>query len=86
LVNDVVVIVNAIGFMVRLSCWVAERGPPCAPEESATFTVKLVVPAVVGVPEIAPVLLNERPAGSDELEARLQVRVPVPPLACKVAL
>ena len=51
-----------------------------------TFTVKVVVAAAVGVPEIVPELLKERPAGSDEPDARLQVSVPAPPLACKVAL
>jgi hypothetical protein len=48
--------------------------------------VKLEAPGVVGVPEIAPALLKERPAGSVEPEAKLQVSVPAPPLACKVAL
>ena len=34
--------------------------------ESITFTVKLEVPAVVGVPEIAPVAaVSVRPAGSE---------------------
>lgn len=32
---------------------------------SATFTVKLLVPVVVGVPEIAPAALKERPAGKE---------------------
>ena len=31
---------------------------------SVTFTVKLEVPRVVGVPEIVPVLLSDKPAGS----------------------
>lgn len=81
-----VVTVKTMALMVRLSCWVADIAPPCAPEESVTFTVKLEVPALVGVPEIAPAVLKERPVGSDETVARLQVRVPAPPLACKVAL
>jgi hypothetical protein len=78
--------VNAMGLIVRLNFCVAEAAPPCAPEESVTFTVKVVVAAAVGVPEIVPVPLKERPAGNDEPEAKLQVSVPAPPLACKVAL
>ena len=39
----------------------------------------------VGVPEIAPEA-SDRPAGSDDPEARLQVSVPVPPVAASVAL
>jgi hypothetical protein len=31
--------------------------------ESFTCTVKVFLPAAVGVPEIAPLLLSERPAG-----------------------
>jgi hypothetical protein len=69
-----------------LNCTVADWGPPCAPEESVTFTLKVAVPGVVGVPEIAPEPLKERPAGSDEPDTRLQVSVPAPPLACNVAL
>ena len=80
------VTVSAMGLIVALNFCVAESGPPCAPEESATFTVKVVLAAAVGVPEIVPVPLNERPAGNDEPEARLQVSVPAPPLACNVAL
>jgi hypothetical protein len=65
---------------------VAESGPACPPEASLTFTVKEVVAGVVGVPDIAPELLKERPPGSVEPDAKLQVSVPAPPLACKVAL
>jgi hypothetical protein len=32
--------------------------------ESVTLTVKLAVPAAVGVPEMVPVALSESPAGS----------------------
>jgi hypothetical protein len=78
--------VNAMGLIVRLSFCVAEAAPPWAPEESVTFTVKVVVAAAVGVPEIVPEPLKERPAGNDEPEAKLQASVPAPPLACKVAL
>ena len=48
--------------------------------------MKLVVPLAVGVPEIAPVLLIERPAGSDEPDASAKFSVPTPPLACTMAL
>ena len=49
-----------------------------APPAPTTFAVKLDVPAVVGVPPIAPVeALRDRPAGS-EPEARDQVNGPVP--------
>jgi hypothetical protein len=75
-----------MGLIVMLSFCVADSAPPWAPEESVTFAEKVVVAAVVGVPEIAPELLKERPAGSVEPDAMLQVSVPVPPVACKVAL
>jgi hypothetical protein len=52
---------------------------------SVTLTVKVVAPLAVGVPEMAPVLLMERPAGSDEPDARLQVSVPTPPVAARLA-
>jgi hypothetical protein len=42
-------------------------------EESETVTVKLVVPTALGVPEITPPELTERPAGSEEPEASAQV-------------
>jgi len=50
---------------------------------SVTFTVKFDVPALVGVPEMVPVELRVRFAGSAP-ETRLQTRVPVPPLAWRV--
>jgi hypothetical protein len=78
--------VNATGLTVTLSFCVAESGPPCAAEESVTFTVKSVVAAAVGVPEIVPVPLNERPVGNEEPKAKLQVSVPAPPPACSAAL
>lgn len=79
------VITSTGGAIVKLSCWVAETGPGCPCEASVAFTVKLPVPAVMGVPEITPALLNRRPAGSDEPLARLHVSEPAPPVACKVA-
>lgn len=78
--------VSGAGTTVRLSCFVAVAEPSCEPEASVIFTEKLVEPAAVGVPEIAPALLKERPAGSEEPLARAHVTVPAPPLACKVAL
>ncbi len=69
--------------MVMLSCAVAEVGVDAA---SVTFTVKVDVPVAVGVPEIAPEPLRLSPAGSEEPVAKLQVSVPVPPVAASVAL
>ena len=65
---------------VMLSCFVAvSAGLP----ESATWTVKVDVPVAVGVPEITPLLLRLKPLGSVP-EAKLHVRAPAPPLACRV--
>ena len=74
------------GVIVMLSCLVIETGPGCPPDVSVSLNVTLVVPAAVGVPEITPALLKVKPAGSVEPLARLQVRAPAPPLACKVTL
>src|SRR5258708_24762031 len=41
---------------------------PCAPVVSVAVTVTLEVPAVVGVPEISPEELIDRPAGSPGAE------------------
>jgi hypothetical protein len=84
--SDVVVMVNGAGLMVMLSCCVTETGPGLPPDESVNFAVKVEDPGAVGMPEIAPAALKERPAGNDEPDARLQVNVPAPPLACSVAL
>jgi hypothetical protein len=79
--------VNGALLIVMLSCCVAESGPGCPPDESVTFTVKVEGPEAVGVPVIAPLEeLSDKFAGSDEPVARLQVSVPAPPVACKVAL
>ncbi len=54
--------------------------------ESASRTVKLLVPAVVGVPEMPPVLgLSVNPAGKVP-EARDQVSGVLPPVPTRVAL
>ena len=84
--NDVVAIVNGPGAIVRLSCCVCEQVPSFAPEASVTLTVNELAPTVVGVPEIDPPLLRDRPAGSAEPLARLQVSAPAPPLAWRLAL
>jgi hypothetical protein len=81
--NELVVTVGVTLLMVRLSCVVTETGVDAA---SVTFTVKPVVLAAVGVPEIAPAVLRASPAGSDDPDAKLQVSVPVPPVAASVAL
>jgi hypothetical protein len=51
--------------------------------ESVAVTVNDGLPAAVGVPEIVPAVLKERPAGSDP-EVRAQVIVPAPPVDCNV--
>jgi hypothetical protein len=51
--------------------------------ESATCTVKLDVPAVVGVPEITPALLSTIPAGKDPA-VTLQIYGVIPPDAASV--
>ena len=59
---------------------------PVALTVSVALAVKLDVPAVVGVPVIAPVdELSDRPAGRvpDEMD---QARAPVPPVAARVWL
>ena len=48
-------------------------------------TVKLELPAVVGVPVIAPALLRVNPAGRLPV-VTLQVTVPEPPVDCRVTL
>jgi hypothetical protein len=84
--TEVVVMANCAGLMVRLNCCVAETGPSCPPEASVTFTVKLAVPALVGVPDTAPPLLKASPAGREDPLARAHVNVPAPPVAARVAL
>jgi hypothetical protein len=55
------------------------------PLPSWTRTVKLRVCAVVGVPLITPDVERLRPAGRLPLD-RLQLLVPLPPIACSVWL
>lgn len=67
-----------------LSCFVADCGVGA---ESVTSTVKSVVPALVGVPEITPVLGSSvSPTGSSVPAITLQEKGAVPPLNCRVAL
>ena len=58
----------------------------CGVPESAAWTVKFEVPAVVGVPVIAPVLTFKlRPVGSAPTVTD-QVTAPEPPVEASVAL
>ena len=52
--------------------------------ESDTFTTKLVVPAVVGVPEITPWGESESPLGNADVLDKLHTYGGVPPLAVNV--
>jgi hypothetical protein len=56
--SDAVVTLSAAGATIRLSAFVA-----VVLAESLTCTVKLELPAVVGVPARIPAALRERPAG-----------------------
>ena len=69
----------------QASSCVAVTGPGFPCEASVAFTLKLFVPGMVGVPEITPALLNERPEGRVEPLAKAQVSEPAPPVACNVA-
>jgi len=78
-----VVTVSTGALMVMLNAFVLVSG---GLPESVTFTVKLEVPAVVGVPVIAPVLaLRLNPAGKAPLVI-LHVNGETPPLSCSAAL
>jgi len=79
--NEVVVMESGEAFPVMLSAWVA-----VSEAASATWIVKLLVPDVVGVPEITPVLgASDRPEGNVP-EATDHVYGVVPPVAANVAL
>lgn len=77
------VIVSVAELTVMLSAFVAV----CAGEpESVPFTVKLLVPAVVGIPVIAPVAAFKfNPAGKAPVVID-HVTAPVPPVAPSVVL
>jgi hypothetical protein len=53
--------------------------------ESVTVTVKLKVPAAVGVPERMPLLAKVIPPGSAPAETLHAYPLPVPPVAASVA-
>ena len=53
-------VIASAALMVMLSAWVLVCGGVL---ESVAETVKLEVPAAVGVPEIVPELLSASPAG-----------------------
>jgi hypothetical protein len=63
--------------MVRVRAAVADLD-----ELSVTFTVKLAVPAALGVPDIVPPAVRVSPAGSD-LVATDHVYGVVPPVALR---
>jgi hypothetical protein len=64
---------------VMVNAWVAVA---CA--ESVTFRVTEKVPATVGVPDVTPAELIERPLGRVVPEATDQVYGGVPPVAARV--
>jgi hypothetical protein len=69
--------------MVMLSAFESERaGLP----ESVTRAVKFEVPAVVGVPVMAPVLAFKLSPAGKAPAVMLQVNPETPPLSCSVAL
>ena len=82
--SDVVEIATTVT-TVRLSCACAEAGPDCAADESMACTVKVKFPELVGSPLIVPELLSDKPVGNAPLDT-LQVSVPAPPVASRVAL
>jgi hypothetical protein len=56
-----------------------------APEESVTSTVKLKVPAAVGVPARIPPVARVRPPGNAPADTVQAYPAPVPPVAVNVA-
>jgi hypothetical protein len=54
--------------------------------ESEAIAMKQEEPGIVGVPEMVPVLLRERPGGKAVPVPRNHVTGGVPPLDCNVAL
>src|SRR5437879_3466176 len=72
---------------VMLSAFVFDWGPVEPTLESVTFTVKLDVPTVVGIPVIAPALLKFRPAGREPVNVNVSpVGPPAPGVAATVWL
>ena len=69
--------------MLRLKFWLACCGGTL---ESVAITTREEEPDVLGVPEMVPLLLRERPGGNAVPVPRVHVTGGVPPLDCKVAL
>ena len=76
---------NVVGLIVRLKTETVMLCDALAPNESVAVTVKVKLPAAVGVPDSTPVLLSVRPVGSVPLVAA-SVTVPVPPVVVIVWL
>jgi hypothetical protein len=72
-----VVMVNAAA-TVMVNVWVAVAGA-----ESVTFTVTEKLPEAVGVPDMTPAELTERPLGRPEAD---QVYGGVPPVAANACV
>ena len=68
--------------MVTLSAWVAVCAVGVV--ESVTFTVKLYVPACVGVPEISPLEAVRAKPGGRRPELMVQLYGVTPPVAASV--
>jgi hypothetical protein len=73
----------AVAFTVMLRFPVCESGVGVL--ESTTWTEKLVLPAVAGVPLITPAEERVNPAGNEVPFARLKVYGVTPPEAANVA-
>jgi hypothetical protein len=73
---------ESCGLMVMLSCFVTLC---CGVPESVACTLKIDVPAVVGVPVICPAVLNVNPAGRLPRVTDHDIGA-VPPLDCRVVV
>jgi len=80
--GEVVDITSVAGLTIRVAVMLAVCGLKA---ESVAFTVSVLVPAVVGVPESIPAELNVRPPGRVPA-LTFQVSGEVPPVAAKVRL
>jgi hypothetical protein len=76
------VVIDSTGTMVMLNAFVAVSAGVL---ESVAVTEKLEVPAVVGVPVIAPFAASVRPVGSAPVVTAQVIGV-APPVDCRVAL
>jgi hypothetical protein len=75
--DEAAVAVTPVGVPAATPVIVMDNCLVALPMELVAFTVKVDVPAVVGVPEISPVDARDKPAGNEPL-SRLHVMVPVP--------